>query len=144
MLAERLTYEIGPVPPGWRRIEIGDNDLAWFDASTRSVAHVDHTCERSQDTPLPALVRHLLIGFTQLEFSLEETIPFDQREARHVILRARLDGVPSSIELYVMKKDGCVYDLGVVAPPERFDAVRPVFDTFVRGFRTTRTRLDAP
>ncbi|MEZ4389869.1 MAG: hypothetical protein R3A48_02145 [Polyangiales bacterium] len=89
-------------------------------------------------------MQHLLIGFTRREVSLEETVPFDQREARHVVLTARLDGVPRGIELYVMKKDGCVYDLGLIAPPERFDAARASFASFARGFRTTRTSLSAP
>ena len=75
---------------------------------------------------------------------LEETVPFDRREARHVVLRARLDGVPRAIELYVMKKDGCVYDLGLIAPPEHFARARAAFDAFARGFRTTRTPLERP
>jgi hypothetical protein len=93
------------------------------------------------DSPLPSLVQHLLIGFTQRETVLEETVAFDNREARHVVVNARLDGVPRSLELYVMKKDGCVYDLGFVAPPERFESGRPAFAEFVRGFRTVRSPL---
>lgn len=142
--AGALAYEIGPVAPSWRRVRVDDNDLAWFDPDTASLVHVDHTCERSQDTPLPALVQHLLIGFTQRTFSLEETVPFDRREARHVVLEARLDGVPRAIELYVMKKDGCVFDLGLVAPPARFAQARVAFDAFARGFRTTRTPAATP
>lgn len=142
--AGALAYEIGPVAPSWRRVRVDDNDLAWFDPDTASLVHVDHTCERTQDTPLPALVQHLLLGFTQRVFSLEETVPFDRREARHVVLEARLDGVPRSIELWVMKKDGCVFDLGLVAPPARFAQARVAFDAFVRGFRTTRTPAAGP
>ncbi len=142
--ARGLSYSFGPVPSGWRRIRVEDNDAAWFDPETLGAVHVDHTCDRSMDTPLPALVQHLLIGFTERRFELEETVPFDGREARHVVLHARLDGVPRSLELYVMKKDGCVYDLGYIAPPDRFAAGRPGFDAFARGFRTTRSPLDRP
>ena len=63
------------------------------------------------------------------------------REARHVVVRARLDGVPRTIELYVMKKDGCVYDLGYVAPPDRYESGRGAFDAFVRGFHVTRSPM---
>ncbi len=136
-----LSYTFGPVAPSWRPISIEGNDAAWVDDGTRGTVHVDHTCERSQDTPLPALVNHLLLGFTEREFVSEETVPFDQREARHVVVRARLDGVPRLIELYVMKKDGCVFDLGYTAPPDRFESGRGAFDAFVRGFRTTRSPL---
>lgn len=136
-----LSYTFGPVAPSWRPLTIENNDAAWVDDATRGTVHVDHTCERSQDTPLPALVNHLLLGFTEREFVSEETVPFDGREARHVVVRARLDGVPRVIELYVMKKDGCVFDLGYVAPPDRYDAGRGAFDAFARGFRTGRSPL---
>ncbi len=139
-----VAYTFGPVAPSWRSITIENNDAAWADDATRGTVHVDHTCDRSQDTPLPALVAHLLLGFTEREVVTEETIPFDGREARHVVVRARLDGVPRMIELYVMKKDGCVFDLGYTAPTDRFEAGRGAFDGFVRGFHTNRTALSAP
>ena len=139
--AGALRYAFGPVPSSWQPVRVESNDVAWFDPATSGLVHVDHTCDRSMDTPLPSLVQHLLIGFTQRETVLEETIPFDRREARHVVVNARLDGVPRSLELYVMKKDGCVYDLGFVAPPERFESGRPAFDAFVRGFRTVQSPL---
>ena len=59
-----------------------------------------------------------------------------------MVVNARLDGVPRSLELWVMKKDGCVYDLGFVAPPDRFEAGRAAFDTFARGFHTQRTSTE--
>lgn len=134
-----LSYQYGPVPDTWEPITIEGNDAAWHDRATHGVIHVDHSCHRSEDTPLAALVQHLLIGFTERQFELEETIPFDGREARHVIVRARLDGVPMMLDLYVMKKDGCVFDLGYVAPPEAFARGVTAFEAFVRGFRTIST-----
>jgi hypothetical protein len=136
-----LSYRFGPVPDQWERIDIPQNDVAWHDRETDGVIHVDHRCASDQDVPLPSLVQHLLIGFTDREIVSEETIPFDQREARHVVVRARLDGVPQILELYVMKKDGCVYDLGYVASPTRFEQGRPAFETFVRGFSTVQTGM---
>lgn len=142
--ASNLSYGFGPTRPSWRSITIEGNDAAWIDDDTRGIVHVDHTCERSQDTPLPALVAHLLLGFTEREFVLEETVPFDGREARHAVVRARLDGVPRTLELYVMKKDGCVYDLGLAVSPDRYEAARPSFDAFARGFHTSRSPLASP
>jgi hypothetical protein len=142
--ASNLSYSFGPISTAWRPVSIEHNDAAWFDATSNGTIHVDHTCERSQDTPLVALVNHLLLGFTDREFVLEETIPFDGREARHVIVRARLDGVARTLELYVMKKDGCVYDLGYAAAPERFESGRAAFEAFAIGFHTGRSPLASP
>jgi hypothetical protein len=137
-----LSYQFGPIPSTWESIRIPDNDVAWVDRSTDVVVHVDHSCAADQDVPLPSLVQHLLIGFTERETVSEETIPFDGREARHVVVRARLDGVPSMLELYVMKKDGCVYDLGMVGGSARFPEAQPSFAGFVRGFHTIQTGMD--
>ncbi len=136
-----LSYRFGPVPGSWDRIEIPGNDVAWHDRESDGVIHVDHSCAADQDVPLPSLVQHLLMGFTDREFTTEETVPFDGREARHVVGHARLDGVPTHFELYVMKKDGCVYDLGYVAAPARFGLGQPAFGAFVQGFATTQTGL---
>ncbi len=137
-----VSYDLGPVAPSWEPLQVEGNDLAWHDAATEGTVHVNHTCDRSMDTPLTALVQHLLIGFGAREVVLEETVPFDHREARHVVVRASLDGVPRQMELYVLKKDGCVFDLGLVAPPEHFEASRAAFAAFAGGFHTARTPLD--
>lgn len=142
--ASNLSYSFGPTASTWRTINVEGNDVAWFDDATNGTVHVSHSCERTQDTPLAALVGHLLLGFTQREFVLEETIPFDGREARHAVVNARLDGVPRTLDLYVLKKDGCVYDLGLAVAPDRYEAARPSFETFARGFRTGRSPLASP
>lgn len=136
-----LSYRVGPVPATWESIAIPENDVAWHDRATDGVIHVDHSCAQDQDVPLPSLVQHLLIGFTNREVVSEETIPFDSREARHVVVRAQLDGVATLLELYVMKKDGCVYDLGYVALPGRFEQGQANFTAFARGFSTVQTGL---
>ena len=55
-----LRYAFGPVPSSWRPMSVESNDAAWFDANTGGTVHVDHTCERSMDTPLPSLVLSLI------------------------------------------------------------------------------------
>jgi len=60
------------------------------------------------------------MGTTAREFESQRVFPFDGREAMRSILRAKLDGVPLQYDILVMKKDGCLYDLVYVAPPDRF------------------------
>ena len=49
--------------------------------------------------------------------------------------KATLDGAPVELDAWVLKKDGCVYDLVYAAPPSRFAAGAPAFARFVAGFR---------
>lgn len=132
------TYEIGPVGPGWQRVSVNDqNDAAWHNASKEAVMHVDSECDPSLDIPLTALRAHLMIGFTEREVLSEETVPMDGREALRTHFTAKLDGVPREILMQILKKDYCVYDFALVAPPgPPFQEALGDFDAFVDGFHT--------
>ena len=132
-----LTVRVGPVPPGWRRIEVDGADLAFRDDERSGSALFNVRCgQRGDDAPLAVLTNHLLMGTTEREFDAQDTVPFDSREALHTLLRAKLDGVPMQYDIYVMKKDGCLYDLVYVAPPGRFADGAADFERFAKGLRT--------
>jgi hypothetical protein len=132
-----IVFRVGPVPSGWQRVHVSDASLAFRDEGNDASALVNVRCRHAEDdTPLVALTNHLLMGTTERDVVLQETIPFDAREALHTVLRAKLDGVLMTYDVYVLKKDGCVYDFIYVAPPGRADAGLPAFERFVAGFRT--------
>ena len=64
------------------------------------------------------------MGSTERELVSQETEPFDGREALHTRMRAKWDGVPIAFDIYVMKKDGCIYDFVYMGDPSAFDARR--------------------
>lgn len=125
---------LGPVPAEWRPIHVDGADVAYRDEARQGSTLFDVRCNaRDDDAPLSVLTEHLIMGTTEREFDSQETIPFDGREALHTLMRAKLDGVPMQYDIYVMKKNGCVYDLVYVAPPDRFSQGAPAFDAFARG-----------
>lgn len=130
-------YHIGPVGSGWASLSVDDdNDLAWHDERNEAVIQVNATCDPGADVPLTALTNHLLAGFTGREVQEETLVPIDGREALRTHVLARLDGVPRELLLYVMKKDGCIYDFALVTPPgEPFARAMDSFEPFVAGFR---------
>lgn len=131
-----VTVRVGEVPSGWRRITVDGADLAFRDDRRSGSALFDVRCDsRNDDAPLSVLTDHLIMGTTEREFDSQETVPFDNREALHTLLRAKLDGVPMQYDLYVMKKDGCVYDLVYVAPPDRFAEGAADFERFAGSMR---------
>lgn len=131
-----MSYRIGDVPSGWRQVKVSDSAVGYSDADGSSVAIEGHCNMRSDDVPLLALTNQLVAGTTERQYDKEETIPFDGREARHTILRAKLDGVPLVWDVYVMKKNGCVYDLAYVAAPEAYEHGAAAFERFVQAFHT--------
>jgi len=129
-----LAVRLGPVPAAWRRVSLEGADLAFRDDARAASAMFDVRCSRRDgDAPLAALTAQLLMGTTQRDFVNQETLPFDEREAMHTTLRAKLDGVPMQYDIFVMKKDGCVYDLVYVAEPDHFAAGAADFERFAMG-----------
>jgi hypothetical protein len=133
-----LTVRFGPVPSGWARIEVEGADIAYRDEGREGSTLFDVRCRgRDGDAPLSALTEHLIMGTTAREVERQETIAFDGREAMHTVMNAKLDGVPMQYDLFVMKKDGCVYDLVYVAPPDHFPQGAPSFEAFALGLHAS-------
>jgi len=132
-----VAFRVGDVPARWQRIQVDEASLAFRDEEHRASILVNARCGRKDsDTPLAALTQHLVMGTTQREISLEETIPFDAREALHTRMHAKLDGVPMGFDMFVLKKDGCVYDFVYVGDPAAMESGQADFERFVLGFRT--------
>jgi hypothetical protein len=132
-----VAFHIDPVPSGWHAIRVSNADLVFRDAAHEASILINGRCiPQDGDAPLSALTEHLLMGTTAREFLLEETLPFDSREARHTVLRAKLDGVVMGYDVFVLKKNGCVYDLVYVGDPTAMQAGSPAFETFAKGFHT--------
>ncbi len=138
----QVAFQVPPAPPAWRRIGLENAALAYRDDARDAAILVNGRCGgKDDDTPLASLTGQLIMGTTERDFLEEKTVPFDGREARHTVLRAKLDGVPRIYDIFVTKKDGCVYDFVYVAPPAGGDAGADeegtsTFERFVGGFHT--------
>jgi hypothetical protein len=135
--APATRYHVGVLSESWRPLDVAaQNDLAFSAARLDAVVQANSRCDAADDdVPLESLTQHLLIGFTERQYSDEATQPMDDREARFTHVVAKLDGVSRELLLVVLKKDGCVYDLSLIAPHDgRFGMARPDFDAFVHAF----------
>jgi hypothetical protein len=134
---EGFAFRIGALPPSWRRVDISHAALAFRDERDGGSVVLNGRCGvDGEDVPLDALTQHLFMRFTEREIVDQRVVPFDRREAMRTIVTAKLDGVPMKFETWVLKKDGCVYDVAYMAAPLRFDRGAEEFERFVRGFAT--------
>jgi hypothetical protein len=134
--AEGVSFHVGEAPASWQRSTRVEGPLvAYEDPAHHGVVSVYARCGRDgDDVPLTALTQHLLIGFTEREIAKQEVEPFDGREALHTVASGKLDGVAVGLDMFVLKKDGCVYDLVYAAPPASIDGGMAGFESFARGF----------
>jgi hypothetical protein len=133
-LAYRVVEPAGP----WRRVGFADNDLAWV-APEGHVIAVNATCADHEDSSLEVLTTHLLIGFTDRQWVGKTKLELDGREALRSKVMARLDGVPTSLDLVVLKKNDCVHDFTYVSPVGQEGAHQAEFDALLAAFRQERS-----
>lgn len=132
-----FAFRVPERPASWQLLPAQGTALAFRDDQAGATIAVNGRCGKdAEDVPLAALTAHLFIQFTEKEISLEEVVPFDGREALHTVMSAKLDGVPKRFDVWVLKKDGCVYDLYFLSAPDRFEASVGDFRKFVSGFAT--------
>jgi hypothetical protein len=135
-----VAFRVGNLPPGYRPVDAGKGRLAFRDDETMTTILVNARCGHADDdVPLIALTNQLFMTFTERQPFEQRIEPMDGREALHTAMRAKLDGVAKTFDVYVLKKDGCVYDFVAIASPETADRTRPVFERFVAGFHTLAT-----
>lgn len=131
-----VAFEVPPPPESWSAIDVSHAALAFRDVTNEATIAVNGRCGAdAPDVPLVSLTQHLFLQFTDREILTQEVLPFDQREAMHTVLLAKLDGVPKKFDVWVLKKDGCVYDLLFIASPDRFEAGLAPFQRFAQGFK---------
>jgi hypothetical protein len=128
-----FAFRVGPVPSSWRAIDVDGTLLAFRNDADAATVAVSGRCGLDgDDVPLEALTHHLFLHFTDRSLVSQRRLDLDGREALRTELMAELDGVPMHYLVYVLKKDGCVYDLVYVSNREDAEA----FERFVRGFGT--------
>jgi len=135
--AKGVAFAVSAVPAAWQPLPDRDAALAFRDPAAHATILVNARCGlTSDDVPLTALTQHLFIEFTRRTIDEQTLLPFDGREALHSRMTADLDGVPMRYDVWVLKKDGCVYDLLYFAPPSGFERGAAAFTQFVQGFTT--------
>ena len=132
--SESASYDVMPPGAGWQEVTLPTANAAWHNAQLQAALMVNSHCAGVSDSPLEGLTSDLLMGMTEQQILSQERVPSSKREALQSIVTGKLDGVPRKLELFVMKKDGCVYDIVLDASPEHFESARTAFAKVRDGF----------
>jgi len=130
----QTAYRIGPLGPDWSRFHLSGSNLAFEHRAGGSIL-VNSSCEGIKDVPLDVLVNQSLFGVQNKREAGRETFTLDGRAALRDRLSGTLDGVPVDLDLVVLKKDDCTYDLELVAGAAVFADRDQDFWRFVQGFQ---------
>lgn len=134
-------YHIGEAPEHWKRVSLSGADIAYLHEHDGATLLVNSECRKAEDAPLVALTFHLLIGMTEQNIIDQKTLQLADREALETTVEAKIDGVKRKLQILVLKKDGCVYDIVLSAPPEKFEEDVLAYQALVSGFDIPRAKL---
>jgi hypothetical protein len=130
-----MAFRVGPVPPSWHAVDVDGALVAYRDETNAATVALSGRCGLDgDDVPLSALTHHLFLQFTEREIHSQKLTELDGREALRTELTAKLDGVPLHYLVYVLKKDGCVYDFMHIGGSDAAGVAS--FERFVQGFAT--------
>jgi len=133
-LARQVDYRLGAPGAGWERVDADQANVAWHNPGLEAVLMANSHCQGFADAPLETLTNELLMGTTERNYESQEKKQWAKREALETVAVAKLDGVARKYAMFVVKKDGCVYDLVLNAPAEQFEAARGAYDRVRDGF----------
>ena len=136
---EGTTYHVGSLDPSWERLRSSEGDLAFYRENHGTIS-VNATCKDYEDVPADVLVNHLVFGTTHRRYVLEEDVTLDGRGARHAVLECELDGVPVRLDMYLLTRNGCVFDLDYISGPDA--PAQLEFAAFVRSFHIAHVGRD--
>lgn len=118
---ERVHYSVEGPGQGWNTLSVPQANVAWRNASLGAALLINSHCVGVEDAPLTVLTTHLLMGLSHVETESQRPLSLAGREGLETRVRATLDGVPRSLQLLVLKKDGCVYDVVLDTTPGSFE-----------------------
>jgi len=134
-----VCYRVGALDDTWRLVHQEGTSAGWYSKPIGGVIEANATCrDDAEASPLTSLTQQLLIGYTEVHVESQERVPLDRREALRTRVTAKLDGVPVTLDLYVLKRNGCIFDLSYAAPPGEFARGSDDFQRFVDGFADVR------
>ncbi len=131
-----VTYEVGELPAVWEVSSERLGDTEFFAKPYGAVIASRSVCKRYTESPLDALARDMLSGLSGRQIVSQGSVPFAGREGYDLIADGKMDGVPVRMWVRVLKKNNCIFDFTLVAPPEKFEKARGDFEAFLAGVKT--------
>lgn len=152
--AGAVSFGIGLPGEGWRPYPEKESgvQVAWLSQASSSVIQVRSQCAEHGDSTLEMFTEHIGADFGDWRVreidtgkrdhrdrpvlkEVQEHFRLAGRQALRSTIDAELDGVEISLEVVVLKKDGCLFDLTLIAPPKHFEGGLGAFERVVKGFR---------
>jgi hypothetical protein len=129
-------YLTGEPEDGWKSVNPGSADNAWFNQADAASIYTDSNCgKRFEDNNLESMLDHLTQGIRQGDPTRDLRLELANRDALVRSWEGVLDGAIIHIGAMVLKRNDCVYDALFIAPVRSFEENWPQFEQVYSGFK---------
>lgn len=129
-------YKIGKLPKHWEAIQDTQADASFSSLRSAATIYINSLCERYNNASLDILSQNLLRGVDDVEIEVEEFVTLSNRKAKHTVATGSLDGVQVKMNIYVLRKDYCLYDFTYTARPGNYEKDVKDFENLLHTFKT--------
>jgi hypothetical protein len=134
-ISPAYAFEV-PLPGGaWQPVPDEPSALTLAHTQLAAGITISVTCGQERDVPLDILTRHLFFGFKNMQVLQQAPQALHGVPALETVARARLDGREVQLHSYVVRRDGCIYDMVYFASPQDYSQGEPGFERMMAGFR---------
>jgi len=131
------SFHVSRLPPPWKGPKIRLKQLIHENDPLQATIVTDALCgPKYDDGPLPKLAAEMFQKMTDRKIASQITLTIDGRSAYRMRGQGRMDGVLLEMDVVVLKKNLCLYDMVYVAPPAAFSRGEKDFEDYIHGFQT--------
>jgi hypothetical protein len=128
-------YRVGKLPEGWDSLKVKVRAAAWYNPDYRSTISTEVLCEASAgDRPISVVAGEVASALDKRTTIGTEKFTLDERGALRQHVTGVIDGVPMEMDIVVLKKNNCAFDMVAISPPDQMSGVKPIFEDFFNGF----------
>ncbi|MCC7402979.1 MAG: hypothetical protein IT288_01145 [Bdellovibrionales bacterium] len=110
-------------------------DAAWKNSKNGNSISFLSDCDEKSDPSLTSVQQGILNGLAKQEVVDSSYKPFNGRQALFTRVKGEVDGIPSQVQMVILKKNKCLYVITYVGLEAQFESNRADFENFVQGFR---------
>jgi len=126
-------YEV-VAPAAWQSMEKADSDSA-YKLGSGNIVTLNSSCTRNSKAPKEVLTKHLLFGARNVEYSERQRIEVAGTEGLLSHVSATIENMPFKLLVFVLPKEGCVFDFSLLSPKEISQSDRQDFLSFIKSFK---------
>ncbi len=133
---KNLNIQITPPGRPYEEIKVTSADHVWQSLKTGNTIAYNSSCVEKNREDLRSLEKGIFSEVENVTIKSESKITVDGAPAVRTYAEGKTDNVPISIDLVVIEKNNCTYDLAYVARTLTFSTERTFFDKFIERFHS--------